>query len=580
MDWVTGQSDADCPEWLLADRAGDLDLARTLIRQHLQQLPVDAPITERIRAFREEAKIMRHRDDAASLRHAVESAAHAVRLTELTGGADDAVGRGLAALELAACLFACDRFDEGARLAARWASHEDATVSGWAWALLGEAHLGLDRHFQAAAALMNAIAEFERDGNAFRQMTARIALAAAFDRAGRTIDASTLLAEDQSYWTGDRAILRTSIAHHLVRAGAEHHMGDLPAAIATLRRVEQLLKQTTGMQVAKVRMLRQAAACYAEWGQHFEVTQYLAQAEWLVSRMSQAASPRQRPAALPALPRTVGLRTIDPDDLIETTGVHERLLDETAALAATISRRVPASTYRSKLRSRLGDTQSTDQICQILEDAALPGMLNDEGVQLLMSSLVKAQGVPGSERLEASCLVDAGLILTQSAYPAAGMAGAPTAAIAAERCLRRALRRMEWLPGMEIWQARAQLGLAQLPSHNDQQREQALDYAVAGLKGLDRQRYLMSRRRHRNTWLTSELHAGYELAIELALQCGREALAADLIIFSRAAGVVVAQTPSRGRAESDEVQLLPLPRFGYIDGTQSRLGHDGFCHFI
>jgi len=51
------------------------------------------------------------------------------------------------------------------------------------------------------------------------------------------------------------------------------------------------------------------------------------------------------------------------------------------------------------------------------------------------------------------------------------------------------------------------------------------------------------------------------------------ALAADLITFSRVAGVLVPQ-------DDRQVPLVPVPRLRYIDGTESQLGSTGSCNFL
>ena len=106
----------------------------------------------------------------------------------------------------------------------------------------------------------------------------------------------------------------------------------------------------------------------------------------------------------------------------------------------------------------------------------------------------------------------------------------------------------------------------------DSELDESLDLLVRGIQGLDEQRFQMLNRSHRDGWLTRWEHPAIARAIELA--SGTDAaLAADLITFSRVAGVLVPQ-------DDRQVPLVPVPRLRYIDGTESRLGSAGSCNFL
>lgn len=561
------QPDALVDAALAADRAGDLDEARTLIQRHQSTLSSHSPLAARSQAFRVEAKVLRHRHDAASLQRACDAASHAVRLAQLPGSSDGGPGTALAQLELASCLLACDRFTEGAELAVRWADDPDATVAGWAWTLLGEANLGRHDHFAAIAMLMNALAEFRRANNRFRELTTRIALAAALDRAGRISEAAAMLGADAPHWTGEAHLRRTSIAHHLVHVENQHRTGDLATALRTLQAVDDLLQQCTGMAVAEVRLHRQFAACLSEWGQIRDASRHLNRAQRIVSRIAQPVVGLDKPHPLPPLSPPLRLPAIEQHTAINV-GLHARLAADTAEVTARVARRSGGTAPLMAVEPAGPDGPAT-VVSRLLDDARLPGTLNDQGVALILRRLASLQGVPGQERAEATLLVEAGSILRGAG---------PSALLAAERCLRRAQVRLENLAGMDIWQARNQIELARTLRDGGRLND-ALDCALTGVQGLDQQRFAMSKRRLRDNWLGAETHRAFELAIELAVECGREDLASDLIIFSRTAGIVVAQKPGADLGERDDIPLLPVPHLVCVDGTESALGSGGCCRY-
>lgn len=519
---------------LAADRAGNLDLARTLIRQHQRDLSFGASVTERIKAFEVEAKVLRHRNDAVSLGQACAAASHAVRLSRLPGAAGGGSATALAELELASCLLACDRITEGAELASGWVATEDAAVAGWAWMLQGEADLARQDHFAAIASLLNALAEFRRGDHKFRESTTRIALAAAFDRVGRVDDAAQILQADAAIWSGAPEHRRISIAYQLVMAENQRSLGEIAAALKTLRKVRKLLKQCTGMHLARLRMHQQFADCLLEWGQDSQAARHTSDAHRIRGLIDGPDAPPTRVGTPPPhAPKPAG-RGKAPKD-----GPPNRPGDDVT------------------------------QLTRLLDDARAPGLLNDAGVSMLLSQLARLHGKPGLERREATLLVETGEVLR-----CAGQVGW----LAAERCLRRAQARIEHMMGMDIWSARASIELAHV-LRDTGSYQQALALARTGIAVLNAQRFQMAKRRFRKNWLQSEMHRGIDLAIELAVRCGDDALAADLIIFSRASGVLVPPMPDAEDCDRDDIPLRPMPRLIYVDGSESSLGDGARVRF-
>ena len=197
----------------------------------------------------------------------------------------------------------------------------------------------------------------------------------------------------------------------------------------------------------------------------------------------------------------------------------------------------------------------------LLRDLAALPQRDTEHAAVVVRLLDSLAGRPGLERDEALLLLEAGSLLAESG---------PEHHIAAERLLRRALVRLEFLEGTEQWLAQARVTLGQLLP--DSERDQALDLLVKGIQGLDEQRFQMLNRSYRDGWLTRREHPAVARAIELANGTDA-ALAADLIVFSRIAGVLVPR-------DDRQVPLVPVPRLRYIDGTESRLGSTGSCNFL
>ena len=144
-----------------------------------------------------------------------------------------------------------------------------------------------------------------------------------------------------------------------------------------------------------------------------------------------------------------------------------------------------------------------------------------------------------------------------------------------KRALRRSLVALARLEGMGLWLARGRIELARTLSVAGE-REEALSHALLGVQELDRVRVSMQARRHRDTWMAAEIGPSMDLAIELAVACGETSIASDLIVFSRAAGVVAPHLRDSGEAD---IPLIPVPLLRYIDGGVSSLGSGGECRF-
>ncbi|MDO5067803.1 MAG: hypothetical protein Q4D96_11035 [Propionibacteriaceae bacterium] len=191
--------------------------------------------------------------------------------------------------------------------------------------------------------------------------------------------------------------------------------------------------------------------------------------------------------------------------------------------------------------------------------------------QLLQEAARRLHGIPGKERTEALELVAAGTVLAH---------GQAEVHATAARLLRRALARLTYLEGTELWQARCRCELGLLLT--DSQPVQALELLVAAANGLSEQRHLMRHRSHRSTWRKRVENPPFAATIELAHRLGRDDLAADLIIASRLAGVV---TPD-GRGDHSpgnhvvQVPLRRLPQLIHIDGARSQLGGTEVCRLL
>ena len=500
------------------DRDGWNDEAVEAIRSHQHNMLNGGSLDEIVEGFRAEARIQRHRGEAGALARACDSARQAVLLGRLP-----AASRELAApacLELAACRIR--RGDPaGTQAIAGFTTHPDAGIAGWAWRLLGEAALLAERPFEAVAALLNAVAENQRGKDKHHEAGTRVLLLLAFSRAGHLEDADRLAFRYGAPSDAPQGLL--GIRFLLARAEHEHRSGRIGEALGTLEVAETRLGATSGLGVLRRELLTIRAGCLDDWCQPDEADRLRAEAGKL---------------PLPA---------------------H---LATSANASHTLRDAQDATRWLGEIPHPGANTRTDPQaVAALLRDlAALPQRKPDHAAVVcrLLDSLA---GRPGLERDEALLLLEAGSLLAESG---------PEHRVAAERLLRRALVRLEFLEGAEQWLAQARVTLGQLLP--DSERDQALNLLVRGIQGLDEQRFQMLNRSYRDGWLTRREHPAIARAIELA--SGTDAaLAADLITFSRVAGVLVPQ-------DDRQVPLVPVPRLRYIDGTESRLGSTGSCNFL
>ena len=387
--------------------------------------------------------------------------------------------------------------------------------------LLGEAALLAERPFEAVATLLNAVAENQRGKDKYHEAGTRVLLLLAFSRAGHLEDADRLALRYGAPSDAPQGLL--GIRFLLARAEHEHRSGRIGEALGTLKVAETRLGATSGLGVLRRELLTIRAGCLDDWCQPDEADRLRAEAGKL---------------PLPA---------------------H---LATSANASHTLRDAQNATRWLGEIPHPGANTRTDPQaVAALLRDlAALPQRKPDHAAVVcrLLDSLA---GRPGLERDEALLLLEAGSLLAESG---------PEHRVAAERLLRRALVRLEFLEGAEQWLAQARVTLGQLLP--DSERDQALDLLVRGIQGLDEQRFQMLNRSYRDSWLTRREHPAVARAIELA--SGTDAaLAADLITFSRVAGVLVPQ-------DDRQVPLVPVPRLRYIDGTESQLGSAGSCNFL
>ena len=501
------------------DRDGWNDEAAEAIRRHQRDLlDRGGSLDETVEAFRAEARIQRHRGEAGALARACDSAQQAVLLSQLPAASREPAIP--ARLELAACRIR--RGDPaGTQAIAGFTTHPDAGIAGWAWRLLGEAALLAERPFEAVATLLNAVAENQRGKDKYHEAGTRVLLLLAFSRAGHLEDADRLALRYGAPPDAPQGLL--GIRFLLARAEHEHRSGRIGEALGTLEVAETRLGATSGLGVLRRELLTIRAGCLDDWCQPDEADRLRAKAGKL---------------PLPTHP------------------------SPPANTSRTLRDAQNATRWLGEIPHPGANTRTDPQaVAALLRDlAALPQRKPDHAAVVcrLLDSLA---GRPGLERDEALLLLEAGSLLAESG---------PEHRVAAERLLRRALVRLEFLEGAEQWLAQARVTLGQLLP--DSERDQALDLLVRGIQGLDEQRFQMLNRSHRDGWLTRREHPAIARAIELA--SGTDAaLAADLITFSRVAGVLVPQ-------DDRQVPLVPVPRLRYIDGTESRLGSTGSCNFL
>ncbi|RRD04525.1 hypothetical protein EII34_09460 [Arachnia propionica] len=504
-----------------ADHHGDLDQA---IHLAARQLLLHDPVEQRITRFIRLSRTLRHRGLGDDLQRAQAAAHEAVRLSRLPTAPDHLLPH--AHLAQAGVLLALGDeagCQEITLPLVRPGRDTEPGVAARAWRLLGETALGRRAMAEAIACLLNSVAEepgFPRQSD---EVTP-ILLLEAFSRAGQILDADRVAEETV---TLDLSPRRRAI-FLLTRAGHERRFGHIDRALDTLGDAETLLRRGSGLNRLLAHLHRLRAACLDDW----QLTAEAEQQRLLAQELTTWSRPAPTRSAVVPLPR------------------H------------------PARITPTPLTRRLPDSRA---VAELINDVQRLPRLESRHALALEQATQLLHGIPGEERSEALALVKAGTLLARGPEHLH-----PTAA----RLLRRALARLTYLEGTQLWQARCrcELGLLLTPSRP----EQALELLVAAVAGLSEQRHRMRRRAHRCTWRESVEDPPFAATIELAHRLGRDDLAADLIIASRLAGVV---TPD-GRGDpspGDRVQEVPLqqvPTLIHIDGTPSRFGGSAVCRLL
>ena len=505
-----------------ADHRGDLDLA---IRLAFQQLGITHPIEQRITCCIQLSRTLRHRGLGDDLQHALEAADQAVRLSCLPTAPDHLLAQ--AGLARASTLLALGD-EAGCRdiAAPLIAPGRDTgpSMAALAWRLLGEAALRRRAMSEAIACLLNAVAEEPHDPAHPDHEITGILLLEAFSRAGQILDADRLAASA----TFDTLPPRRRGVLLLTRAGHERRFGRIDQALDTLDEAEDLLRRGSGLNRLRVHLHRLRASCLDDWQLTTEAEQQ--------RHLAQALTTWLRP-------------------------------DPTRSPAVAIPLR-PARLTPTPLTRSLPDDRS---VVELINDFQLLAGLESQHALALEQATLRLHGVPGEERTEALALVQAGTVLAH---------GSLEVHATAARLLRRALARLEYLEGTELWQARCRCELGLLLAHS--RPVQALELLIAAVEGLSGQRHRMRKRSYRSTWRETVEDPPFAATIELAHRLGRDGLAADLIVASRLAGVVAPD----GRGDPTpgdrvlEVPLLRVPQLIHIDGTRSRLGGPEVCHLL
>lgn len=549
----------DTREWLVgealrADAAGDLVGAARIAEQVVLQASRRADVWRQVEALLLLARVSRHRRDATSLRRARDAAGVAVQVAGLPHLRADQALSTRAGLERAACLVESGRLDEGFAMAADVRDDDEAAHAGWAWTSMGQARLAQGRTREAIAALSNAVAEFERAPVRRRVFASRVRLATALTKAGHLEHGADILEADLEHWrTSGRPRLQAE--HHLALAESLRQRGRTAPARALLATVADLLGACTGMEAVVVRLHQQQASCDLDWYQSGTARRHVVAAERLRASLREDAGSHR---LVPAVPRPAAVLTLGSWTPHRSGGLHrdleERALELSDAMASDAR---DAEAPESVL---LGSAMlATDaQVRGLVARARRSRTLDDGAIDDLLARLESLAAVPGAERQEVKLLVRMGELLRSLDRPRL---------VDAERLLRRALVRLARLPGMGLWQARSKVGLAMV-LRDDGRFEEALPHAIGGVEVLDAERFEMDARRLRSTWGKHHNDA-FDCAIDLAHRCGRTDIAADLIVFSRAAGVVTGSV----------TRLVPVPRLHYIDGTISTLGRGEGCLF-
>ncbi|TRY16871.1 hypothetical protein FOJ82_13440 [Tessaracoccus rhinocerotis] len=539
-------------EVVAADLAGDLDLAVDLARATIHAGDSAEDLAVRVRTLLLLARTLRHREDHSSLadaRSLTRTVLALARLTESGGGTLTAA----AELELAACLAAAGLYRQAHEAAKVLRHHPNHRLAGWAWSTMGQANLGARRPAAAVSAISNALAEFARADPGQRILGTRTRLGAALLATGDVAQAADLLTGDLPSWREPGASRRLRIQHHLTTAAALRGTGEIGGAVRLLRQVDALLAGRTGMDFTRVRFHHEYATCLRIWGQLADAQHQFDLGEQVRAGLAGVPRPglRHDRSPVPDTPLPVASVIAPQDPLEELQASADEL--SVAVESDVTSRGVRLATGR--WRRDLGSVRF-----------ALLMVQDTEGADAIVERVERLEGMPDGERAEAMLLVEAGegLARPDSLHP-----------LQAERLLRRALVRLERLTGLELWRARAELALAKVLRSDN--REEALRHALAAVQRLDEERFRMRHRDLRGNWLAEVFHPASHLAIELALECGRTEVAADLVIFSRVAGVVA---PGDLAARQGELPLTAVPRLYYTDGNRSDLGSGGSCLFL
>ncbi|MDO4718283.1 MAG: hypothetical protein Q4B08_12080 [Propionibacteriaceae bacterium] len=512
---------------MAADRQGNLNRAVALASQQIVQISMEVDLEQRARRYIRFSWMLRHRGLGDDLSRSRDAAAQAVRLASLPT-ADPAL-LPLAKLALASSRLALG--DEAgcrdiAEAYVRPGDHAMPEVASWAWRLLGQAALTQNSVFDAVAALLNAVAEEQRLAQPTCADATRVLLLQAFSRAGHVLDAEKVI---RNTVPGQMPTRRWA-AFLLARAEHERRFGDIKGALETLGDAETLLLQGSGLNRLRARLHRLRASCLDDW-----------------RLVEEAHGQRQLAKKL----ETWDLPTALPKQLVST-------------LPRQQSRYSPVSLSGGRCPER--------PIFELVKEFSSLQPLETRHARSLECALARLHGVPGEDRTEALALVEAGSLLAT---------GNPEVHRTAERLLRRALARLEYLEGSELWQARCRSALGRLLA--PERPEEALNLLVEAVKGFSGQRHQMKKRSHRSTWRKAVEHPPFGAAIELAHSLKRDDLAADLIIHSRLSGIISPAEQHGGPTDTDRVEEVPLaqvPTLTYINGATSALGGAERCRLL
>lgn len=516
--------DAQHPTAVEADHWGDLDRAVALASGQVLRA-ADTTVEQRVANHLLLARVLRHRGLGDDLRRAKDAAQQAQRLASLPTSPSRLLPH--TRLSLAGTLLALGDEAQCRRIAeahVRPGERPAPDVAAWAWRLLGQAALTRSDVFEAVAALLNARAE-EQLGPTPGAHTTRVLLLSAFSRAGHVLDADQVARQTNlgELPPHPQAAFLLTHAEHL------HRYGRIAEALDDLGRTEVLLRAGSSLDRLRARLHRLRAACLDDWCLDEE-----ARAERRLARQ------------------------------LTTWGTPAPPVGPVAPLTATPARPAPVPLTP--------DAPGQRPVIEIVQEFGRLRKLEKQHIRELEQAVARLHGIPGEERAEALALVEAGSLLAHSESE-----HHPTA----QRLLRRALARLDYLEGTDLWRARCQHALGLLLA--ERAPEQALDLLLAAIRTLNDQRHQMPNRSHRSTWRERAERPPFGAAIELAHRLGRDALAADLIIHSRLTGVVspAADGPRPPRRERvDEVPLKHVPQLHYVDDTRSALGGPGACRFL